>query len=103
MTVAKIVSFFAGLYYLLYLLGFILVAVPRIAALYNDLSIDYNPEPRVFTVATVFFIATLVNFGFFIYLILKEREKVKMKNSLMISLALALLPLLLGPALSLFY
>ena len=101
MKTAKIISLIGGFLYLFYWLG-ILFTLSQLNTLYSDLSINYNPWPIVIGTIVWGLVLVSANFGFFYYLRPKEKKEAEVKNAVLYSLLIAVVPLVLYLVLSTF-
>ena len=101
MKIAKIISLIGGFLYLFYWLG-ILFTLFQLNTLYADLSINYNPWPVVIGIFVWGLVLVSANFGFFYYLRQKEKKETEVKNAVLYSLLIAVVPLVLYLVLSTF-
>src|SRR3989344_3961068 len=99
MKAAKIISVIGGVVYLVYWI-FILLTSFKLGGLYSDLDIGYNPLISVVLVNVLGLGLVVANFGYFYYLVSKEKKGKLVKNAVLFSILIAVVPLFLFPAIS---
>lgn len=95
MKAAKIISFIGGILSLIIFI-FSISAINKLAALYENLYYpsEFNFLPRIITVILLSLFVTTANFGYFYYLIKKERNGNKVEHSLIYSIIIMLAPII---------
>ena len=99
MNVAKIISLIASIFYLVHL-ALLLYVSSRIQKLYDEPGINYDPGVPLVIVNLVGLVWVIANFGYFYYLSKKEKQGIKIKNSVLFSIIIAVIPLVIYHLLS---
>ena len=99
MKAAKIISVIGGVLYLVYWI-FILLMSFKIGSLYSEIDIGYNPLISVVLVNMLSLGLAVANFGYFYYLVSKEKKGELVKNAVLFSILIAGIPLFLLPAIA---
>lgn len=102
MKAAKIISVIGGVIYLVYWI-FILFTSFKLGRLYSDLAMGYNPLISVVSVNVLGLGLVVANFGYFYYLVSKEKKGELVKNAVLFSILIAGVPLFLFPAISVIF
>ena len=102
MKAAKIISVVGGVIYLVYLI-FILLTSFKLGGVYSALDIGYNPPVSVVLVNALGLGLVVANFGYFYYLVSKEKKGELVKNAVLVSILIAGVPLFLFPAISVIF
>ena len=102
MKATKIISIIGGIIYLVYWI-FILLTSFKLGGVYSDLDIGYNPLVSVVLVNVLGLGLVVANFGYFYYLVSKEKKGELVKNAVLVSILIAGVPLFLFPAISVIF
>jgi uncharacterized membrane protein len=93
MKIARIISLISGVFYLWGLI-ILLIITPRISSVYEDMNINYNYTALVIVVLIIGVMLVAANFGYYIYLLRKEKKGEEVRNALIYSLIISLTPIL---------
>ena len=101
MNAAKAISIIGGIFFLVIWSG-VLISSLKIGDVYKDMNIGYNPLLPVIAAHLIGLGLVTANFGYVYYLIRKEKGGQVVKNAVLYSLLLAIVPLLIYPIILVF-